>query len=794
MKSLITFIALVVTTVAFTQNSGIITGTVLSKESGKPLPGATVSLIYLSDTAKKLQTVTLKPGVFLFENLPFGYCRLTVKYVGYLTIVLDSIHLRAERFDFDLNEIGLAKSEKELEEVIVFAEKPLIENKDGKIIFNAGESALSQGATTTELLKQTPLVNVDNDGKVQVRGKDVKILIDEKPVELNAKQLQDLLESMPGSMIEKIEVMTTPPPQYANERGGVINIVTKKGRVGFGGRVSINYGTRGEAGISANVNYRKNRLALNFNAGFGYSEFEGNSYSYRKNIYLDSSNYFNTLGLNGNNNRRPNFRLNVDYDLNKKNSVSVTTQLNANNAENFNTSEYQNINRNLLLYRLSIRQNNTHANSFNPNVNVSYTHKGKNPKEQLKLIAGVNFNASENERNFFHRFLNPDYTFTGIDSTQQQIFDIHNNNLSLRLNYDKPLGKKLQLHTGGQIIRYNSHNVLNTSFYKKPDNVFVKNNLLSNDFRFHQTVAGGRFSLRYDIKEDFYINAGIQQEHTSTNFDFVNAAGDFGNRYWSSLPFVTFIRKWKKDYNLNFSYKRTIQRPGINELNPSVDYSDPYNTRFGNPYLEAYYADNFDLIAGYLNKKYNINASVGYNALQKIYSIIRTLQPDGKTTITWQNLSGRREYEAAVWGGYTFSKKSRGNISLGYNYNVYSEHDRTVNKYRNGGSFFSTLNGNYQFNDLLGSNASFTFNRFANPQGTARNSLSMNVGVQRKFFDKKFTVSLNMIDPFRQQRNTSFTYGPNFNLESSSATNTRNFRIALSYNFSKKNKQAAKKK
>ena len=54
-----------------------------------------------------------------------------------------------------------------------------------------------------------------------VRGKEPKILIDDKPVELNLQQLQDLLESMPGSSIEKIEVMTNPPPQYANEQGGV---------------------------------------------------------------------------------------------------------------------------------------------------------------------------------------------------------------------------------------------------------------------------------------------------------------------------------------------------------------------------------------------------------------------------------------------------------------------------------------------------------------------------------------------------------------------------------------------
>src|SRR5204862_395741 len=178
---------------------------------------------------------------------------------------------------------------------------------------------LSSGATTTELLKQTPLVNVDNDGKILLRGKEVKVLIDDKPVELDAKQLQDLLESMPGSMIDKIEVMTTPPPQYANERGGVINIVTKKGRVGMNARIGVSYGTRGEAGMTGNFSYRKNKFALNFNAGFGYNEYEGSSNSARQNLYTDSINFFNTNAANNSNTRRPNVRLSVDYDLNKRN-------------------------------------------------------------------------------------------------------------------------------------------------------------------------------------------------------------------------------------------------------------------------------------------------------------------------------------------------------------------------------------------------------------------------------------------------------------------------------------------
>ena len=731
-----------------------------------------------------------KNGEFIFDKLPFGYYRLIVSMSGYNKLVIDSIHLRQERFDFDLNDIRLNKNPALLTEVTVYAEKPLIENKDGKIIFNTGESALSSGATTTELLKQTPLVNVDNDGKILLRGKEVKILIDDKPVELDSKQLQDLLESMPGSMIEKIEVMTTPPPQYANERGGVINIVTKKGKVGFNARINVNYGTRGEAGFSGNVAYRKNKFAINFSAGFVYNKYESNSYSNRQNIYVDSVNYFNTVGENSNNNRRPNIRLSVDYDLNKQHSINFTSQYNSNNSASENATEYSNLNSNYQLYKLSNRITGTANESWNPNFNLTYTFKGKNPKEVLKFISGFNFSTGNNERNFFQQYLNPDHTSMGIDSTQQQNTFSKNHNISFRLNYDKPLQhKKFTLNFGTHFNRYNNHNVLNTEFMKKPENVFVKNDLLSNDFLFHQTIFGLRAAIRYDIVQDFYINGGVQAEHTQTNFDIINDSNHYANNYWSALPFFTMMKKWKSDLSITLSYKRTIQRPRLNELNPGTDYADPYNTRSGNPYLQPYYADNFDFIIGKWNKKFNLNGSLGYNALQDIYSSIRTLLADGKTFTTWQNISGRKEYEASAWGGLTLNKKSKANLSFGYTYNVYSLHDRNIRKFRNGGSFYSTLNGSYQFSDLMNGNASFTFNRFANPQGTVRNTLSMNIGVQRKFFSKKFIVTLNVIDPFSQQQNKNFTYGSNFNLESFNTTNTRNYRIALSYIFNKNMKK-----
>ena len=190
---------------------------------------------------------------------------------------MDSIHFRQERFDFNLDEIILLpkSSSQNMNEVVVYAEKPLDTKCGWKHYFNAGESALSAGSNAADLLATVPLVTKDGDGKILVKGKEPKILIDDKPVEMNLQQLQDFLESMPGSAIEKIEILTNPPPQYAMEEGGVINIVTKKNRVGQTARISFNAGSRGEKGGNLNYTYRRQGLSVNLNGGISKNNFKG---------------------------------------------------------------------------------------------------------------------------------------------------------------------------------------------------------------------------------------------------------------------------------------------------------------------------------------------------------------------------------------------------------------------------------------------------------------------------------------------------------------------------------------
>jgi Outer membrane protein beta-barrel family/CarboxypepD_reg-like domain len=768
------------------KHSGVVIGSVLDSASQKALTGASVSIIPIKDSTKFSGFLTDKNGSFVFNNLEFGYYRLRITAIGYRIKEIDSIHLRAERSDFNLNDILLSNQSIELKEVVIYAEKPLIESKDGNITFNVGESALSNGSTATELLKQTPLVTTDPNGKILVRGKEPKILIDDKPVELNIQQLQDLLESMPGSTIEKIEVLTNPPPQYANEQGGVINIVTKKGRVGFGGRINVYAGTRGDAGVSANFNYRKQGFAINFNAGAGYNQFESNGYSNRTNFYTDSSNQLKIKNGSVNKNIRPNFRFNLNYDFNKRNTINFVAQFNQNEIDNTGFNRYANLNRFQEISKMSNRTVATDGSNHNTSISLSYIHKGKTAGEQLKFNSSFNTGLNNNVRNFFQEFLNADGKSTGVDSTQKQSTDTKNLGYNINVGYDKLLkNKKTSLSAGTYYNRSNSDVLLTTDFLKKPENTFQKVDLLSNNFRFHQDVFNTRVSLKHIFKPGFSISAGIAWELTNILFELLQEDKTVYNRYQKFLPFANFNKSWANKTNLTFSYRRSIRRPGINELNPSIDYGDPYNLRYGNPLLNPSLSHNFDLVTGKTKEKYFANVGIGYNLVEDVYSQIRTLQADGKTVVTWDNVSNRQEYEVSTWAGITISKKLRTNISASYTYNQYESSDKTIRKFRDGGSFTSNFNGNYTPTDVWTVTGNVTFSRFANPQGTVRSNVNMNLGVQRKLFKKKIIITLNAVDPFIQQQNKTFTYGPNFNLESFNQTLTRNYRLTLSYAFNK---------
>ena len=767
---------------------GSIIGNVLDGKSGKSLAFASARLTKLIDSSSAVTIVADKNGSFDFEKLVFGYYRLQIEVVGFAKTKIDSIHLHVERFDINLGDIKLNEAASSLNEIIVYAEKPLIENKDGKVIYNVSESPLSHGSNASEMLRNLPLMNASPDGTLLLRGKEPLILMDEKPVNLSGQQLSDLLESLPANVVEKVEIMTTPPPEYATYPGGVINIITKKGRVGIYERISVNGGTRGEAAVSGNFNYRSSKLNISSSLGIGTGEVRGNSYSHRQNIYKDSVNYFYSDAAFLNRSRHPNARLQADYEFNKKNIIGFVYQGNLNFFDNSSNTLYTTRDSTKNVYRASSRANKYDGNGYSHGFSASYQWKGKNPIEKLQIYSGLSFSKNDNDRNFYQQFLQSNFLPTGLDSTQIQLTDNFIHSFYINSNYNKPLNDTgtIYLSTGASFSSNTYHNILSTSFLRKIDRVFIGNDLLSNNFYFHQSIFTARAALVIGLPLQWRLIAGAQAEYTMSDFQFIKGnSADADNAYWHLLPNLTLRKEFNRNLNMSLVFRETIRRPGITELNPSIDYSDPYNIRFGNPRIQPSLTDNYDFNISYIEKKININANLGYNRIKNVFNSIRTLIDSGKTQITYQNISDQEEFQSSLWTGITVTRKFKVNISAGYNFNKYSEKEKLLYRYINGGTFYTTFNYSYAPDNLTVIEANNRYTNFANPQGRARSNINMSISVQRKFMNKRLLIGLSAIDPFGLQKYNGVTYGTNFNIESHSESNTQNFRISVSYQLSK---------
>jgi hypothetical protein len=764
---------------------GTVAGNIIDKETGKPVSDATVAFIGMSPTAGGQSMSSTPEGAFSFSNVPYGIYRLRISAVGYNTLSIDSIRVRTGRSDFNLNDLRLVQKSQDMDAVIVYAEKPLVQSKNGNLTYNAAESPLSEGASANELLRNVPLVATDANGNLIVRGKTPIVLIDDKPVNLNAQQLQDFLDALPGNLIEKIEVMTNPPPEYADQEGGVINIVTRKGKIGIGGRISTYAGTRGEYGANGNISYRDHKLALNFSAGEGYNKYTGSGWSHRTNNYPDSTDKLLTSNNFHNTNTRPNARFSMDYDFDKNNSINFVSQINQNQYNDHSLTDYTSINQYADPYNVSNRLTQDIGYDLAPSGNLSFRHRGPLPEEQLEITGSYSYAHNWSNIAYFQQYLNPDSTSSGVDSSQRQPQNEHTYNYELRFNYDKPLDKKAHtlLSLGGYYNNSSNYVKQTTSDLDKTDNSWIVDSGLSSNLNYLQAKSSGRASVRQIISHGLTFSGGTNLSYTLIRFNLYNTKSTTRNTYLEWLPFGNINKTWDNQWSLTFVYRRTINRPGLSQTNPSINFTDPYDLSFGNPKLTPSLSHQFDLHTGKSANNYYFNYSVGLNLVQNVVSQITTLQPDGVTYTTYQNISNRTEYSTGTWSGYTFSSALKLNVGLNYIYSRYGTFDRTVNNYQDNGSFYTNVNLNYSPKPVWNFNITCLYNRSGSPQGVTTATVNTNLGIQHKFWKKKLIVTLNVVDPFTQQSSTTTTHGTDFNTTAYNSTQTRNYRLTISYNW-----------
>ena len=308
---------------------GNISGEIIDTSTNEAVGFASIVLKRASSEKILNGVISEDDGKFKIGEVTTGKYDVVISFLGYEEKIIYNVEATLKDPDVNLGQIFLYPSSILLDAVEITEERALIENKVDKIVFNAEQDASIAGGDATEVLRKVPMLSVDLDGNVSLRGsQNVKILINGKPSGMFSSNTADALKMFPADQIKKVEVITSPGAKYDGEGGaGIINIITKKADIeGIAGSVNVSAGNRQSNG-NINLNIGRGRFGFTTNGGVFYSLPQDGTSTFLRtslssgDVLYSSSSVTETsrLGFNGS--------ANAFYDFNAFNAINSTFTL-----------------------------------------------------------------------------------------------------------------------------------------------------------------------------------------------------------------------------------------------------------------------------------------------------------------------------------------------------------------------------------------------------------------------------------------------------------------------------------
>ncbi|SNC75745.1 Outer membrane receptor proteins, mostly Fe transport [Hymenobacter gelipurpurascens] len=632
-----------------------LTGRVLDAATQKPIEYATVALLPATGTAPLTGATCDEQGRFELKSLAAGTYRLQLSFVGYATR-LESVTVTDA--GADVGSLTLTASAQNLAGVTVTGEKPMVETKPDRLIYNAEQDASNTGGNAADVLRKTPLVNLDGEGNVQLRGtSNVRILINNKPSALLSGNLAEALKQIPADQIKAIEVVTAPSAKYdAEGSGGVINIVLKKNSLqGMSGSVGANAGNRNQ-GINTSLNAKRGKLGLNTKLSSFRSLYPFKSSTIRTNYAADGSTGLLTERTTSRNQGQGGYgQVEITYDPSPLHSFTLSG-----NGNLYNSSAPQQLFNQYLgqsaLDTLYTRDINRQDESRNFDLNAGYTRTfgEKQPRREWSVLAQHTSNRSH-EQYRLDQFPSPEVRGAAIEYQEASLNLARNLETTFQTDYTLPFGEKNTLETGAKHIRrqVSSDYTVDTLLTSvQPD--FVRSALRSNRFDYSQNVLAAYGTYNFALGKKNAFSLGTRLERTAIAGEFQGEAGRFENDYLNVLPNLSATRTLKKEgQTLRLSYSRRIQRPQIYFLNPYINQVTPNSVNFGNPELRPELADLVELTYGTFGEKTSLNAS-GFvrhtgNSIERFSSFNEAL---ARNETTYGNLATVNIYGINLYGSW----------------------------------------------------------------------------------------------------------------------------------------------
>lgn len=725
----------------------------LKGPEGEAISFSQVALFHASDSSLAKAGLSNETGIFDLKGMDAGQYFLKATYLGMQDLRKNDIILSEGQL-LDLGALSFSAATINLTETVVSANRPLIEVKPDRLVFNVTGTINSAGTDALSLLRKAPSVTVDNNDNVSVLGRSgVLLYVDGKRLPLTGQDLSNYLQSLPADQIDRFDIISNPGAKYEAEgNAGIIDIRLKKDKnLGANGSLSATFsqGRYHRENLNGSGNYRNKRFNVfgtaGVNEGIWFDDMK--FYSFLNGIVQDE------INNNKNHFKNYNYRIGTDFFLSKNqtlgflvsggtsywdrsgyNRITLAQENNPTQIDSIlvasNMADVQRMNQ---TYNLNYRFDNAKGRSFN--IDLDY---GNYQNDTKRFQPNRYYDAAETtlKTEILTHFDTP----TDIDIyTAQADFE------------DNLWGGVMGL--GSKFSRVVSNNTF--LFFDEIDGLITLNDSFSNRFRYDEEVFAGYLSYARPWGKKVSISAGLRAEHTDATGYLEAFLPELQKppvllNYWSWFPTVGITYQLTSKHSLAINAGRRINRPDYNVLNPFNNRMSELSYEKGNPFLKPEIVNNVELGIT-LAQRYNFK--VGYSRTQD--QITRLIGPDDEDPragfITWANLANQTIYSFNVsapvqilkkWHAYFNASASHLDNQANYGdtafvdvqaftYSIYQQHTFDLPWKLKG-----EVSGYYSGPGIWG--GVFVY----------ESSWSLDLGLQRKFLEDRLNVRLSVSDLF----------------------------------------------
>jgi outer membrane receptor protein involved in Fe transport len=796
--------ALLLFTLFFFQNilfaapepSGSVGGKLIDNETQTPLDHVTV-LVYKGKNNTPVKVAdTDEQGAFAFSDMTPGEYRIEASFLGYSPFQ-STVSVLANQ-QTSLGNIPLKADAKLLRSVQVTGLRSTMKLEVDKKVFSVDQSVASAGASASEVLKNIPSVEVDNEGSISLRNSsNVIIWINGKPSGLTTDNRAQVLEQMPAESIDRIEVITNPSAKFSSEgSAGIINIILKKDRKsGYYGSLQAGVNYPWGYTLGGNINYNSNKWDLYATIGTRNDSNSGGGYSNRETYTYDElgskigSEYLNTTTDRTLTHRGLFIRGGADYHFNSKHTLGLSA-FTMDGSRNFDTDiSYIYLDNNQALTKT--RNRNTLSDGGHSNTEAELDYQWEIGKEHnLHAVLSLGRRNFPTESSF--RQTEQDALGTlSSSSYQEETGSGLGKELEFQLDYTKTLSERVKIEAGlkSTIGSMASDDQILNGLYDGNSWTLPSTPYASNVFDYDEQIHAAYATLTGKITSKLGYQLGMRAEQTNVSFVttnvLTNASMPREKDYLKFFPTIFLNYSLAEGSDIQLNYSKRINRPRGRMLNAFANISDSTSIYMGNPDLDPEYSHSLELNFLKVWDNHTLSAAAYHRMNEQVIQNIVYIE-NGTMYQQPKNVTNSTSSGMELIAKDKISKALETTTTL----NLYQEsmEDFTYRdkyyKATDGFSWNVRMNGQWMLPKGFTAQASAFYSapRIL-AQGETKAAYSIDLGLRKSFMDRKFMVSLNAEDLLNSSKMESIIEGSDFRQESSNQFHGRTIRLNVTWNF-----------